>query len=84
MHNTGQKAQHRTQTKGNDTQGALQRPRGREGEKFGLCQQHSARDSNRQDGGGTSHRPEGNTKKSHRSLRPEQSGSVATANGTAF
>lgn len=78
MHNTGQKAQHRTQTKGDDTQGALQRPRR---EKFGHFQQHSLLTTpiGRME---TAHSPEGNTKRSHRSLRPKQSGD--NSNGTFF
>lgn len=90
MHITGQKAQHWTQTKGNNTQGALQSAQrtGEEGSSvrsLGIfCSTQSAHDLNQQNRNCTSHSPEENTKKSHRSLRPEQSGSMTTATVQLF
>lgn len=75
MHNTGQKAQHWTQTKENNTQGALRRPR--EQESRGLrttqnsrinCTEHSSEEK----------------KKSQQSLRPETLGSMTTATVQLF
>lgn len=90
MHNTGQKAQHWTQTKENNTQGALQRPREQERSvpRWDAWAFSAARSllttqiSRIRTAQNTVHRKK--TKKSHQSLRPETSGSMTTATVQIF
>lgn len=90
MHITGQKGTTLDTDKGKQhprcfAKAQRTREEGSSVRRLGIfCSTQSAHDLNQQNRNCTSHSPEENTKKSHRSLRPEQSGSMTTATVQLF